>query len=110
MDEEVQLNAKASPPGRPISSISHHIGDASAHCTEPCRLFTTSSCSACLQEYGLPSSHTMNTLCLNYMFVWYLLNRELIAPGTAAVLYCLVALWVGGRCLQPTEHINSSFQ
>ena len=23
-----------------------------------------------LQEYGLPSSHTLNTLGLNYMFVW----------------------------------------
>ncbi|PSC73444.1 lipid phosphate phosphatase delta [Micractinium conductrix] len=46
------------------------------------------------KEYGLPSSHTLNTLCLNYAFVWYLHDRELIAPGTAAVLYSLVALWV----------------
>lgn len=54
-----------------------------------------------LQEYGLPSSHTLNTLCLNYMFMWYLYDRQLIATGTAAVLYCLVALWVrplAARC------------
>ena len=58
-----------------------------------------------LQEYGLPSSHTLNTLCLNYMFVWYLYDRQLIATGTAAVLYCLVALWVrsapAARCPAP---------
>ncbi|EFN52812.1 hypothetical protein CHLNCDRAFT_138478 [Chlorella variabilis] len=46
------------------------------------------------KEYGLPSSHTLNTLCLNYMIVWYLYDRQLIAAGTAAILYCLVALWV----------------
>lgn len=46
------------------------------------------------KEYGLPSSHTLNTLCLNYLFVWYLYDRQLITTGTAAALYCLVALWV----------------
>lgn len=57
------------------------------------------ACPPCPQEYGLPSSHTLNTLCLNYMIVWYLYDRQLIAAGTAAILYCLVALWVSLRWL-----------
>lgn len=51
-----------------------------------------------LQEYGLPSSHTLNSLCLNYFAVWYLYDRHLISAGATLVLYGLVAIWVSGSC------------
>ncbi|KAL4440217.1 hypothetical protein ABPG75_003218 [Micractinium tetrahymenae] len=46
------------------------------------------------KEYGLPSSHTLNSLCLNYFAVWYLYDRQLITAGTTLLLYGVVALWV----------------
>ena len=35
------------------------------------------------QEFGLPSSHTMNTLCLQFYFVHYLIEHELVSNSTA---------------------------
>lgn len=58
------------------------------------------------QEYGLPSSHTLNSLCLNYFAVWYLYDRQLIAAGTTLVLYCLVALWVSTRSCYLQGHLQ----
>ncbi|PRW39349.1 lipid phosphate phosphatase delta [Chlorella sorokiniana] len=46
------------------------------------------------KEYGLPSSHTLNSLCLNFFAVWYFYDRGLIASGTALTLYGIVFLWV----------------
>lgn len=36
-----------------------------------------------LQEYGLPSSHTMNSLCLNFYAVHYLHEHELVGDAAA---------------------------
>jgi sphingosine-1-phosphate phosphatase 1 len=35
------------------------------------------------QEFGLPSSHTMNTLCLQFYLVHYLIEHELVSNSTA---------------------------
>lgn len=46
------------------------------------------------KEYGCPSSHTMNTLCLNFYVVHYCVDKGILQPGPAALLYLGVALWV----------------
>lgn len=46
------------------------------------------------KEYGLPSSHTMNSLCLNFYAVHYLHEQKLISDSTAVVAYGMVSLWV----------------
>ncbi|KDD74787.1 hypothetical protein H632_c1074p0, partial [Helicosporidium sp. ATCC 50920] len=46
------------------------------------------------REYGLPSSHAMNSVCFNFYVVWYLLDRGLLASSTAGVLYSAVLVWV----------------
>lgn len=46
------------------------------------------------QEYGLPSSHTMNTLALNFYAVHYLKEKALLTDHTAALCYATVAAWV----------------
>ncbi|KAK9823486.1 hypothetical protein WJX72_003099 [[Myrmecia] bisecta] len=47
------------------------------------------------QEYGLPSSHTMNSLCLNYYIAHYLVQHGYLPGGTATIiLYVLVGVWV----------------
>ena len=47
-----------------------------------------------LQEYGLPSSHTMNSLCLNFFVVHYLLDKHLVPSEWALPLYLGTAVWV----------------
>lgn len=34
------------------------------------------------QEYGLPSSHTMNSICFNFYLVHYLFEKELVDAET----------------------------
>lgn len=46
------------------------------------------------KEYGLPSSHTMNSLCLNFYAVHYLHEQSVIGDRAAVAAYCLVVLWV----------------
>lgn len=46
------------------------------------------------KEYGLPSSHTMNSICLNYYIVHYLYENNLISAATAGAAYVLVTVWV----------------
>ena len=46
------------------------------------------------KEYGLPSSHTMNSLCLNFYTVHYLHEKKLLSDGAALVSYFFVVLWV----------------
>lgn len=48
----------------------------------------------CSQEYGLPSSHTLNTLCLNFFVCWYCYDRGLVGGGAALAAYAATALWV----------------
>lgn len=47
-----------------------------------------------MQEYGLPSSHTMNSLCLNFYIVHYLLDKHLLPSEWAFAVYLATALWV----------------
>ena len=46
------------------------------------------------QEYGLPSSHTMNSLCLNFFVVHYLLDKHLVPSEWALAMYLGTAVWV----------------
>ena len=46
------------------------------------------------QEYGLPSSHTMNSLCLNFYAVHYLHEQSVIGDKAALGAYAAVMLWV----------------
>lgn len=46
------------------------------------------------QEYGLPSSHTMNSLCLNFFVVHYILDKRLVPAEWAVALYVGTAVWV----------------
>ncbi|KAG7670509.1 hypothetical protein KSW81_003071 [Nannochloris sp. 'desiccata'] len=46
------------------------------------------------KEYGLPSSHTMNSLCLNFYAVHYLHEQKVIGDSITVNLYALVSLWV----------------
>lgn len=39
----------------------------------------------CVQEYGLPSSHVMNSVCFNFFTVHYLLENDVVGPETAGV-------------------------
>lgn len=36
-----------------------------------------------MQEYGLPSSHTMNSICMNLYIVHYLYDRGLLSTPVA---------------------------
>lgn len=47
-----------------------------------------------LQEYGLPSSHTLNSLCLNFYIVHYLFDKHLLPSNWALVVYLGTAVWV----------------
>jgi membrane-associated phospholipid phosphatase len=46
------------------------------------------------QEYGFPSSHTMNSLALNYYAVHYLYEHNLLTTQQAVFGYLAVAAWV----------------
>ncbi|KAL3141674.1 hypothetical protein ABBQ32_004364 [Trebouxia sp. C0010 RCD-2024] len=46
------------------------------------------------QEYGLPSSHTMNSLCLNFFIVHYLLDKHMVPAEWALAMYLGTAVWV----------------
>ncbi|KFM24438.1 Dihydrosphingosine 1-phosphate phosphatase YSR3 [Auxenochlorella protothecoides] len=45
------------------------------------------------KEYGLPSSHVMNSVCFNFFTVHYLLENDVVGPETAAGLYAAVVVW-----------------
>ena len=45
------------------------------------------------QEYGMPSTHTMNSLVLNGYTVYYLLQRHYVSPESAPYLYGATLLW-----------------
>lgn len=60
-------------------------------------LSSSSSCSnthVLLQEYGLPSSHTMNSLVLNFFIVHYLLDKHMVPAEWALTMYLGTAVWV----------------
>lgn len=46
------------------------------------------------KEYGLPSSHTMNSLCLNFYVVHYLHEVGLLRDAPAVAAYAAVVAWV----------------
>lgn len=46
------------------------------------------------KEYGLPSSHTMNTLALNFYIVHHLVEQLAPGPTLAAALYGTALAWV----------------
>lgn len=46
------------------------------------------------EEYGLPSSHAMNTLCFNFYACHYLYKHRYFHNGTAIFGYAMVSLWV----------------
>ncbi len=46
------------------------------------------------QEYGLPSSHTMHSLCLNFYCAHYFVSRDIIPQHWAFAVYVAAALWV----------------
>lgn len=46
------------------------------------------------EEYGLPSSHTMNSLCLNFYMCHYLHEKEIFSNDMAILTYSSVTLWV----------------
>ena len=45
-------------------------------------------------EYGLPSSHTMNSLCLNFYIVHYFKETGLLTGSLAIVEYAVAVVWV----------------
>ena len=49
------------------------------------------------QEYGMPSTHTMNSLVLNGYAVYYLLQRDYLQPAVRTVSAMRAAL-LRGRC------------
>lgn len=46
------------------------------------------------KEYGLPSSHTMNSLCLNFYIIHYLRKQNLISDSLCLACYGAAFLWV----------------
>lgn len=46
------------------------------------------------KEYGLPSSHTMNSLCFNFYICHYLHENHVISDNMAIGGYTAVVLWV----------------
>ena len=42
----------------------------------------------------MPSSHTMNSLCLNFFVVHYLLDKHLVPSEWALAMYLGTAVWV----------------
>lgn len=46
------------------------------------------------EEYGLPSSHTMNSLCLNFYICHYLHRNDFLSNDMAIFWYTVVFLWV----------------
>lgn len=48
----------------------------------------------CPQEYGLPSSHTMHSLCLNFYIAHYFISRGSVSQTWAFGVYVTAALWV----------------
>lgn len=47
-----------------------------------------------VQEYGLPSSHTMHSLCLNFYIAHFYLGRGAVTGQWAFIAYMAAALWV----------------
>lgn len=47
-----------------------------------------------VQEYGLPSSHTMHSLCLNFYIAHYYVSMGVIPVHWALPVYLVAALWV----------------
>jgi membrane-associated phospholipid phosphatase len=46
------------------------------------------------EEFGLPSSHAMNTLCFNFYACHYLHKYGYFPDGAAIFMYSMVTLWV----------------
>lgn len=101
--EEAELNAKARSSLRSAACGQPACSRAARHaCPLPLPRRAANRPLACLallphsplQEYGAPSSHTLNSLCLNFFAVWWAYDRELVGPSTAAALYAGVAVWV----------------
>lgn len=46
------------------------------------------------KEYGLPSSHTMNSLCFNFYVCHYLHRQGFLSDASAFSAYSTVTLWV----------------
>lgn len=46
------------------------------------------------EEFGFPSSHTMNTITMNFYICHYLHDKELISDDTAILAYLMVTFWV----------------
>ena len=57
-------------------------------------LFQTAFAEPLLQEYGLPSSHTLNSCLLNYYVIYFCLERGLIEAPTGRVLYVVASCWI----------------
>lgn len=47
-----------------------------------------------MQEYGLPSSHTLNSCVLNYYVIYFCLERHIIGEGTGRILYAMASCWI----------------
>ena len=47
-----------------------------------------------LQEYGLPSSHALNSLALNFYVVHYLLANGFVSESYRLAMYVVAGLWV----------------
>ena len=47
-----------------------------------------------LQEYGIPSSHTMNSLCLNFYLAIRVIDDYKLSTLASSMLYAAVAVWV----------------
>lgn len=45
-------------------------------------------------EFGLPSSHTMNSICFNFYICHYFHQKGFFSDNMALVFYLLVTLWV----------------
>mmetsp|Transcript_2266 Transcript_2266/g.6741 ORF Transcript_2266/g.6741 Transcript_2266/m.6741 type:complete len:416 (-) Transcript_2266:957-2204(-) len=46
------------------------------------------------KEYGLPSTHTLNSCLLNYYVIYFCLERGLIAAETGRTLYVVASCWI----------------
>lgn len=46
------------------------------------------------KEYGLPSSHTLNSCVLNYYVIYFCLERNLISELSGRILYVVASCWI----------------
>lgn len=73
---------------RPISMLDD-TGDTQVLCR-----LSTAELRSSAKEYGLPSSHTLNSCVLNYYVIYFCLERNIIGEATGRILYVVASCWI----------------